>query len=299
MRPGDFNLLLHFDALMCARSVSKAAQELQISQPAMSSALSRLRRLFNDPILERNGAAWRPTVRAMDLHAGLRPMLDLWRNESLPRDLFEPQSSHRSFTVFGTDYVQYALWGPVLELLTTQAPNIKFSVISARPHSGLELLESNQVELMAGFFPDPQANLRTRFLFDEPAVCLVREGHPCLTKRWDAEAYLSYRHIALSSNTGHFSQSIKEAVDSMGLTRQVAVTLSSYLACPSVVGRTDLIATLPTSIARNFAKSTATRLLEVPIVLPTLSVSLYWHERHHRDPGHSWLRQLIGSLFRK
>ena len=106
MRPGDLNLLLHFDALMSTRSVSRAAEELGISQPAMSAALSRLRRLFNDPLFEREGGIWRPTPKAEDLHGSFRPMLDMWREVSLPRDAFDPSTARRAITVFGTDYVQ-------------------------------------------------------------------------------------------------------------------------------------------------------------------------------------------------
>src|SRR3954464_9687695 len=102
MRPGDLNLLLHFDALMATRSVSRAAVEMGISQPAMSAALSRLRRLFNDPLLSREDGVWRPTPRAEDLHRSFRPMLDKWREVSLPRTTFEPATAHRAFSAFST-----------------------------------------------------------------------------------------------------------------------------------------------------------------------------------------------------
>ncbi|MGH7462635.1 MAG: LysR family transcriptional regulator, partial [Longimicrobiales bacterium] len=101
--------MLHFDALMSWRSVSRAAEELEISQPAMSAALSRLRRLFNDPVLVRESGVWRPTPKAQDLHASFRPMLDMWRQASLPRIGFDPATSRRAITVFATDYVQFSV----------------------------------------------------------------------------------------------------------------------------------------------------------------------------------------------
>jgi DNA-binding transcriptional LysR family regulator len=297
MRPGDLNLLLHFDALMSRRSVSRAAEELEISQPAMSAALSRLRRLFNDPILVREGGVWSPTPKAEDLHIAFRPMLDLWRHASLPRIEFDPATSHRTLTLFATDYVQFTVLSRVMGRLTQAAPGIELRVLAARPLLGLEMLDTNQVELIAGYYPEPGANLRTRFLFEEKVVCLVRAAHPCLRRRWDLDTYLAYGHVNLAAHTRHFSERIDRALQGQNRSRRIALTLSSYLACPFAVGNSDLIATVPLSVAKSLGKQAGTVMLEAPLPLPMLTVSLYWHERHHRDPAHAWVRQFIGSMF--
>ncbi|MBT2304522.1 LysR family transcriptional regulator [Variovorax paradoxus] len=297
MRPGDLNLLLHFDALMNQRGVSRAAEEVEISQPAMSAALSRLRRLFNDPILVREGGVWRPTPKAQDLHTAFRPMLDLWRHVSVARVEFDPASSRRAMTVFATDYVQFTVLSRVIGRLTQAAPGMELRVLAARPQLGLEMLDSNQVELIAGYYPEPAANLRTRFLFEEKVVCLVRGGHPCLQRRWGLDTYLAYGHVNLAAHTRYFSERIDRALEGQNRSRRIALTLSSYLACPFAVGNSDLIATVPLSVAKALGKQAGTVTLDAPIALPMLTVSLYWHERHHRDPAHAWVRQFIARMF--
>lgn len=297
MRPGDLNLLLHFDALMATRSVSRAAEELGISQPAMSAALSRLRRLFNDPLLTREEGVWRPTPRAEDLHRAFRPMLDMWREVSLPRTSFDPATAHRAFTVFATDYVQFTVFGRVAGRLAREGPGLELRVLPARPQLGLDMLENNQVELIAGYYPAPPANLRTRFLFEEKVVCLVRAGHPCLRRPWNLESFLAWPHVNLAAHTRFFSDRIDRALAGQNRSRKVGLTLSSYLACPFAVGNSDLVATVPESVAKAMGKAAGCMTLEAPLALPMLTVSLYWHERHHRDPAHAWLRQCIGQLF--
>ena len=297
MRPGDLNLLLHFDALMAARSVSRAAQELGISQPAMSAALSRLRRLFNDPLLVREGGVWRPTRKAEDLHGSFRPMLDLWREVSLPRSEFDPATAHRTFNVFATDYVQFTVLGRVAGRLALEAPGLELRLVPATAQLGLGVLETNQVELVAGYYPQPAVNLRTRFLFEEKVVCLVRTGHPCLRRPWDLDAYVAWPHVNLAAYTRHFSERIDRALQGLNRSRRVSLSLSSYLAAPFAVGNSDLIATVPQSVANALAKQAGCVVLEAPLALPMLTVSLYWHERHHRDPAHAWLRQFIGQFF--
>lgn len=297
MRPGDLNLLLHFDALMSTRSVSRAAEELGISQPAMSAALSRLRRLFNDPLLVREGGIWRPTPKAQDLHGSFRPMLDMWREVSLPRTTFDPATARRAITVFATDYVQFTVIGRVAGKLAQEAPGVELRVLPARPQLGLDMLETNQVELIAGYYPEPAANLRTRFLFEEKVVCLVRAGHPCLRRPWNLDAYLAWPHVNLAAHTRYFSERIEGALLGLGRSRRVGLTLSSYLACPFAVGNSELIATVPQSVANALGKQAGCATLEAPLALPMLTVSLYWHERHHRDPAHAWLRQAMGQMF--
>jgi DNA-binding transcriptional LysR family regulator len=297
MRPGDLNLLLHFDALMASRSVSRAAEELGISQPAMSAALSRLRRLFNDPLLVREGGSWRPTRRAEDLHGSFRPLLDTWREVSLPRTEFDPRSTRRVVTMFATDYVQFTVIGRVAGRLAQQAPGVELRVVPVTAQLGLGVLDSNQAELVAGYYPQPAPNLRTRFLFEEKVVCVVRSGHPCLGRPWNLDAYVAWQHVNLATYTRHFSERIDRALAGLNRSRRVSLSLTSYLAAPFAVGNSDLIATVPQSVADALAARAGCVVLDAPLALPMLTVSLYWHERHHRDPAHAWLRQLIGQAF--
>lgn len=295
MKHPDLNLLVHFDALMSCRGVSRAAEQVGVSQPAMSAALSRLRKLFNDPLLVREGAAWQPTARAQALQQEFQPLLARWQHATGPRDDFDPRHSARTVSLYATDYVQFTLLPRVVPGLARDAPHIHLRVMPARLLHGMSMLDTNHVELLAGYFPDPALNLRARFLYEEPAVCIVREDHPCLRRRWNLDAYLRHGHVDLAAHTGYFSAAIDRMLQGINRSRTIAATLSSYMVCPYVVAESDLIATMPLSIARAVAKTVRLTLLDVPIKLPSLSMSLYWHERYQDDPGHAWLRQYIAN----
>lgn len=295
MKFPDLNLLIHFDALMTCRAISRAAEQVGVSQPAMSAALSRLRKLFNDPLLVREGTHWQPTPQALALHLEFQPLLARWQRATGPRETFDPRVTARTFSLYATDYMQFTLMPRVLPDLARDAPHLHLRVMPARLQHGLSMLDTNHVELLAGYFPDPAQNLRARFLYDEPAVCIVREQHPCLRRRWNLDAYLRYPHVDLSAHTGYFSSAIDRMLQAMGRQRTVSATLSSYLVGPHVVATSDLICTVPMSVAKAAARSGRLALLDVPLKLPTLSVSLYWHERYQEDPGHGWLRQYIAE----
>jgi len=295
MKNADLNLLVHFDALMMTRSVSRAASQMGISQPAMSAALSRLRCIFNDPLFVREGGAWLPTSRAQELGQAFRPLLDRWRSESQSRDEFDPRTEQRVLSLYASDYLQYAVLPKIIAALSKTAPGLTVRVFPAKLFHGLSMVETNHVELVLGYFPQPAPSLRSRFLFEERSVCIVRTGHPCLKQSWGLEAFLAYPHVDLAAHTRNFSQQIDDALAAMNRTRKIGATLASYLACPFVVGASDLIAILPLSVANDFQKVSRTTLLEVPISLPTFNVCLYWHERHQDDRGHAWIRQFMAS----
>jgi DNA-binding transcriptional LysR family regulator len=295
MKHPDLNLLVHFDALMTCRSVSRAAEQVGISQPAMSAALGRLRKLFNDPLLVRENTAWQPTPQGLTLLQEFQPLLARWRRATGEQEEFDPRRSTRTVSLYATDYMQFTLLPRVLPGLAQDAPHIHLRVMPARLLHGMSMLDTNHVELLAGYFPDPAQTLRARFLYDEPAVCVVRNQHPCLRRSWNLDAYLRYPHIDLSAHTGYFSSAIDRILQAVGRRRTVAATLSSYMVGPYVVAGSDLIATVPMSVAKAAARSIPLALLDVPLNLPTLSVSLYWHERHQEDPGHGWLRQYIAE----
>ena len=296
MKHPDLNLLLHFDAVMSCRSLSRAAEQLDISQPAMSAALSRLRKVFGDPLFTREAGLWEPTPRALELYREFRPLLQRWQRATVPREDFDPLRSPRSLSLYATDYVQHFLLPRVIPGLARDAPHFHLRVVSARPLHGLSMLDTNHVEMIAGYFPDPAPNLRTRFLYEEPAVCVVRADHPCLRRRWNLDAYLRYGHVDLAAHTGYFSGKIDRMLQGQNRSRTIVATLSSYLACPYVIEQSDLVATLPRSVARSLSAHTRIEVLDVPLSLPMVTVSLYWHERYQDDPCHAWLRQYIASL---
>src|SRR5437762_5206835 len=137
MKSADLNLVTHFDALIVCRNVSRAAEQMQLSQPAMSAALSRLRRLFNDPLLVREGAQWKPTARALELHRTFAPILQQWQAATAPREDFSPASSKRVISIYATDYVQFIMLPKVVARVAQEAPHVQLRVFPARLQHGL------------------------------------------------------------------------------------------------------------------------------------------------------------------
>ncbi|MEM5435986.1 LysR family transcriptional regulator [Paraburkholderia diazotrophica] len=288
----DLNLLLHLDALVRCANVSRAAEHLGITQSAMSAALSRLRRVFNDPLLIREGNSAVLTERAMALAAQFRPLLEQWLDVTLDRGHFDPAQSRRIFTLYASDYVQFALLPALAAPLAGDAPNIALSVVPAKPHHGLAMLESNHVEFVAGYYPTPGSTLRMRPLFDDPVVCIVREGHASLDNDWNLDAWLHYDHIDLAAHTRNAGELLDRRLEQMGKQRRLRVTMSSYLAAPAVVAQSDLVANLPKTVAQQFA-GRGFVIRPVPIAVPPIQISLYWHERYQSDAGHAWFRQYV------
>ncbi len=298
MKSVDLNLLLHFDALMRAANVSRAAQLIGISQPAMSAALSRLRQLFGDPLLIRSGHSMTPTERALELHRLFLPLLAQWQQATEEREAFAPQRTSRAFTLLATDYIQFLLLPALSEAIAREAPGLRLNVLPTNPIKTLQLLETNQVELAIGHYDDPSESLRTRPLFTENAVCVIRKGHPALRRPWTVETYAALEHMKVTSSTaGTFAAALAHSLQSRDLDLKVPLTLSSYLAAPHVAARTDLVATLPRSVAQAIAPSLPLVMLPLPLTVRDINIAVYWHQRHHADPAHRWLRERLGTIF--
>ncbi len=291
----DLHLLVHFDALITCKSVSKAGEQLGISQPAMSSALSRLRYMFNDPLLVRDGNKWTPTRRAIELHHGFQPLLQQWQDATSPQAIFDASTSTRTYTLYASDYIQFAVLPKAVSHIRQQAPHVRLRVLPPKLSGPLDMLSGNHVELYIGHYPDPPDNLRARFLFEETCVSVMRAGHPATACSFSLDTFLAYDHLDASGHAGYFNTQIDAALQGLGKRRNVGAVLSSYLALPFVLASTDMIATLPLSVAGPLGQSAGIMLMPPPLHLPPLSISLFWHERYQADPGHSWLRQCFAS----
>lgn len=291
----DLHLLSHFDALVRAGSVSRAAEMVGITQPAMSGALRRLRELLADPVLVRSGRGMAATGRAIDLHRELAPLLAQWKAATEGR-AFDADTSTRTFTLVASDYMQYLLLPGLARALRRRAPRARLRVLPTNPVKTIEMLESGQAEFLIGQVTEPPAPLRRRALHRELAVCLARRGHPALDEPWDLDAYVRQRHIQVSSVAyRNFSDAVTKALGGRSMRLDVGLVLPSYLAAPHVVAASDLVATLPKSIAEEFARTLPVEVLALPADMPVISISLLWHNRHQADPAHRWLRELIVS----
>ena len=293
----DLNLIRYLVALVQEKSVSKAAQKMMVTQPAVSAALKRLRAAFEDPILVRSGQSMQATPRAIELAYTFEQMLIDITEMALEQKKFEPALSRKVFTLIASDFVQFAIMSSLADSIRRSGPDIALIVKPANPEKIFHLMESGQVDLGIGYLPDPPEQLKTRLLFGENQVCLIRKNHPALKREWTKTLYSELTHVSISpGGSGIYGAAIDRTLKSQGVKRRIGLTLPSFLAIPYVVEKSDYIATVPASLAKHYSTFMAITYIELPLTLPAFEISMYWHERVHLDVANKWLRQQVTNV---
>jgi DNA-binding transcriptional LysR family regulator len=296
----DLNLLRYLLVLVQEASVSRAAERLGLTQPAMSAALKRLRERFGDPILVRSGQSMSPTPRALEMVDQLAPLLASVKDMMDGRGRFEPGRSHRQFTLMGSDYVQFFVLPRLCQQLERQGAQIALEHRPANPSKIEPWMQSGQVDLGIGYLETPPAALRSRLLFADQQVCLLRKGHPATLAPFTLEHYASLPHVAISpGGAGIYGRRIDALLKTQGVRRRVVLTLPSFLAMPYVVSRTDYVATVPGRFAGYFAALLPLDVVKPPLPLPAFEISMFWHERVHHELAHIWLRRQVVEVTRE
>lgn len=303
IRAFDLNLLLAFEALMIERNVTRAARRSGLSQPAMSNALSRLRSALNDPLFVRTPAGMQPTPVAQSLMEPVRQALDGLRAALEERDTFDAATSQRTFHLLANDYVEITLLAPLLSELHAQASGLTLRV--DRPRSLFQAPAPSSLadtyDLALGFFPAAlplDASLRSELLWEEQNVCLARANHPAIRGKLTLRQYAAAQHVAVFYKT-EGPGVIDSLLQQQGYTRRSVILVPHFGSVPFLVAASDLIATVPQRLAVQFQKQLSLQILPAPIVLPPFRMLLLWHERHHADPAHTWLRTLISATAMK
>ena len=290
----DLNLLVVLEALVEECNVTRAAKRIGLSQPAMSNALARLRRTFDDPLLVRTAEGMVPTPAAQSLIIPVRHALTQLREALEEKAFFDPTATDRTFHLLTNDYAEIALVAPLLQTLRANAGSIKLRI--QRPRSVFEPPSTSSLadsfDLAVGFYPDAlalDARLHSALLWEEQNVCLVSAKHPTINGKLSLKQFAEAEHVAL-----FYKPSGPGVVDTLlaqkGYTRKIAVQSPHFASLPFVVAGTDLIATVPERMARQFARQLKLQVLPVPLDLPAFRLTLLWHQRHHSDPAHRWLR---------
>jgi len=296
----DLNLLRYLVTLVQEGSVSRTAVRLGVTQPAVSAALKRLRGAFDDPILVRSGQAMSPTPRALEMAERLAPMLASVREMVEGRGSFDPARSQRTFTLMGSDYVQFFLLPRLCERFERQAARVSLEHRPANPDKVQSWMESGQVDLGVGYLVSPPAALRSRLLFRDRQVCLMRRDHPALAGTFTPDRFAALPHVAVSpGGAGMYGMRIDALLRSLGIQRRVVLTLPSFLAVPYVIARTDAIATVPSRLAQHFCELLPLAVCPPPLELPAFEMSMFWHERVHSDVAHLWLRAQVVAAGRE
>jgi DNA-binding transcriptional LysR family regulator len=289
----DLNGLVVLDALLATRNVTSAAQRLRLSQSATSHALARLRASFGDPLLVRGAGGLVPTARAEALAGPLRVALAGLRTAVAGPQPFDPATSRRRFTIATPDYTGLVMLPALTRAIRQAAPGIDLWLRNYE-HETADQLARGDFDAAIGIVrpENDRPGVRTRALFDERFVCMVRKGHPALGKRWTLERFAALDH-ALIAPGGQPGGAVDDALAERGLARRVALAIPHFAVAPFVIAQTDLVLTLPERVALTFTKTLPLELVRPPLPVPGFAMILLWHDRMHHDPAHAWLRERI------
>lgn len=293
----DTHLLRCFESLMAERSVSRAAERMNLSQPAMSHALARLRRLFDDPLLLRAQSAMVPTRRALALREPVRRILaEIDPMVSRPA-AFRPETSRMKFVLTVPEYVEYVLAPRLCARLQQEAPGIDIELRTPQPERAPEWLESGEIDFRLACLRNPPRALHAKLLFRDTFVCLVRKGHPQIRGGITLEQYLTLPHVrsrfVRNSTSGRV---IDETVAAHGGKLRIALLMQNFLTVFYTMAHSDLIATVPARLARGLAEVLPLQVLESPLNVPDMRIGVFWHERTHKEASHRWFRQMLSEV---
>jgi len=288
----DLNLLRVFDAVARERHVTRAAQRLNMSQPAVSNALARLRAALGDELFLRRPGGVEPTGLALALAAPVADALDRLAETLSVRAPFDPATARRVFTIAMSEYAEAVLAPAVLARMAAEAPGCLLAIRHADRTNAETLLERGEAVLAIAVLPDPPALYTRLRMLPEAFLTLMREDHPLAVGRLDLERFLSVPHLLHSAN-GSRDGALDVVLAAGGHARRLGGVVAHLSAVPEVLKRTDMIITLSARLARMLAATQGLAQREPPVVVRHTRLSLVFHRRFEGDPGHAWLRRLL------
>lgn len=292
IRALDLNLLKALDALLDEGSVTRAAQRLSLTQPAVSGMLTRLRDYFGDPLFVRTSHGMVPTLRASELSVPVKQILTDIAILLKPMQ-FDPMTAELTYTLVATDYALKAVVVPLIAALKQHAPRIRIAVRSVDSERMYQQLSRGEVDLALVTPQTTPDDLHGRALYQEEYVCVARCHHPlAAASEMTLEQFCEQEHILVSTE-GRFMGVTDEALAELSLTRRVGVSVNSFLVIPDILRSTDMIAVVP---GRMVPVDSDLAIIPLPLNVPGFTKSMAWHERTHRDPAHQWIRALCVEI---
>ena len=292
----DLNLLVVFRQLLADRRVSKAAESLGVSQPAVSNSLAKLRRLFGDELFLRTPQGMAPTPFAEQLAEPLSYALAMIHSGINQRSRFDPANEQRAVTIGMTDIGEIYFLPALTEHLRREAPGLTLSTVRNTAVNLRDELEAGKVDLAIGLLPQLKAGFFQRRLFTQRYVCLMRRGHRLDKRRMTLAEFSAAEHlVVMSAGTGHGQ--VDDLLQRQGVARQVRLTVPHFVGVGHILQGTDLIATVPERLADSLVEPFGLAKVGHPARLPEVAINVFWHARYHRAPASQWLRQQVIALF--
>jgi DNA-binding transcriptional LysR family regulator len=315
IRKIDLNLFRVFDAIMQHRNVTKAAQALSVTPSAISHALSRLRQTIGDELFIPSGSGMQPTARALELALDVRQGLENFQLALMAKP-FVPAEAVRTFRIAASDQTSVVILPALVKRLAESAPNVDLRVFPLNRLDVVRQLESNQVDLLIGWFGKLPAGIRRSKLYQEQESIVVRAGHPLTECKVTKERLFEFPHVVVEL-TGTEENERDGFMDDEGVVRRVwlerallefqdenvdlvgraAVCVPYFAAVAPLLRESDMVATLPRRLALSLMSQTPVVLLDLPYPPMTVDMEMVWHQRAKRDSGFQWLRhELISSV---
>lgn len=290
LRSVDLNLLPVFNAIMETGQLSRAAEQLGMSQPAVSAAVQRLRHTLGDDLFVRSRQGMIPTPRAQALYQQLSPHLIAVRDAIAPGQHFNPADSDRQFRVLSGDYFELVILPTLLRRIRTQAASVVVEVTPINQTVG-DILHKTQADLaIDAFVPDDQ-RLNSQILASETLVVVARRGHPQLQGHCDKKNFLSAEHVVLPERNRRLP--LDQILNAPGWQRRIGARVTQFASMLATCAQSDMIATVPEGIARHYAAALHLQVMPFPVQLPPVPLYLLWAKTQQRDSGHRWFRQQL------
>jgi DNA-binding transcriptional LysR family regulator len=304
----DLNLLRVFDEVMAERSLTKAAHNLSLTQPAVSNALRRLRETVGDDLMRRStvkgqGQGLEPTPRALTLWPHVREALAQLQT-SLAPDRFDPATSNVTFVLAMADATAAEIVPGLLAITEAEAPGISLRVVPLSTRDPRGLLEREEADLAIGYFPAVLADITAKMqagstanfdharLYDGEYVCVMRRRHPLAKKKLTLDTFCAARHL-LVSFSGRPYGFTDEALASLGRKRRIVLTVNQFFTAGRVTLQSDVLTVLPRHFVR-VADSTGELVIKrLPFDVPVVHVDALWHRSSHQSGAHQWLREAV------
>lgn len=290
----ELSLVRALVALLTERSVSRAAESLDQSQPQMSATLRRMRELLRDPIVVRGSHGMMPTDHALALLEPARRILNDVQTLFAEPQQFDPLTMQRTLRLAVPDFLSATMLAAILGAIRAGAPQSSLLVRGVRSDSdGLELLESGQADVLIESDVIRSANIRYAPLFDDTILGVAARSNPLVRNGLSLEEYLRLPHVAAAPAAGMRPGMIDRLLSAKGYARRVVAWVPHLNTLPHILARSDLVFTTTAHLARHFAHQAELRIFVPPIKFPHIRFFLMWHERVHRSGEHRWLRKLI------
>lgn len=289
----DLNLLVVFDAVLNERSVSRAADRLALTQPAVSHALARLRVACGDAIVIRQGKAMVPTPKAMALHPEVRAILTRAQRVFALSSAFDPRQSNRQFHIGCSDHAALAVLQPVIARLLQDAPGIRLQLLHAGRSNAADMIRAGSLDLALGVFNNADDAVLVRTLREVPYVCVMRKTHPLARARLTLARYASAQHLQVLVQPGSFG-AIDQTLARLGHERELRLVASHFGVAMGLVASTDLLLTVPADLATS-GPGSALCSRALPFALEPFRHQVALSRRAHEDAGIAWLMAQISA----